>query len=165
MRAYRLRAVAVGRPERGGIRAKEVGERSQKETIVVITGINASDQVDGGASGCGRSRSTGASPPFDSALREREIDQNGQRPFRELLRLRLLERETRVLQQLPVVLDRGVRRPQGPCERDQAFRLVEIAATQFDDAQHMQSIVGARRDRDDGSVLARAFVDPARHLH
>jgi hypothetical protein len=29
----------------------------------------------------------------------------------------------------------------------------------------MQSIVGVRRDRDDGTVLARAFVDPTRHLH
>jgi hypothetical protein len=97
-RAYRFGTVAVGRPERGSIRTKEVGQRPQKRTIVVIAGTNASDQMNGRSSGCRRSRAAGTVSAFGSFRSKREIDENGQRPLRELLRQRLLEGETRILQ-------------------------------------------------------------------
>jgi hypothetical protein len=36
MRVYHLGAVAVGRPERGGVRAEEVSQPSQQPVIIAI---------------------------------------------------------------------------------------------------------------------------------
>jgi hypothetical protein len=96
-RAYRLGTIAIGRPEPRRVRTKQVSQRSQKRAVVVITGKNASDQMNRRSAGCGRSRASGAASPLGSARSQREIDENGERPLRELLRLCMLERETRIL--------------------------------------------------------------------
>ena len=156
-----FRAVAVDCPELDGMPVEEIGEPLQQPAIVVIARVDTPDEVDGRRR-AGRRADAAASP--GGGRRKREIDENRERAFRELLRLRARSRKPGVLHQLPVVLDRGVGRPQRHRRGDQLLRRIEIAATQLDDAQHVQGIVGCRSRGDHGAVLARGLVDPARHL-
>jgi hypothetical protein len=131
----------------------------------MITGTGTPDQVDDCRTGTGRARAGGIVRASARTRSKREVDEDGQRPLRELLRLSPLKRQARVLHQLPVVLDRRVRRPQCHRRRNQAFRLVDLSEAKFDDAQHVQGVVGVGRGGDDAAVLARGLVDTACHLH